>query len=117
MRFKIALDLGTILSLSSIRSRRSRGGTPKGLVKRPSTNIYASIVAFPLATVMAYALGPLILGSLVEAMSSQLLIFLPSLAAFLSLMYSLMFEFNQSTKAATTDLLNWLPVSPAEYVV
>ncbi len=75
-------------------------------------------MAFPVAAALAYVLGPGSIGdgATLELLSRQLLIFLPSVATFLSLVYSLMFEFNQSSHAASTDLLNWLPVTPSEYV-
>jgi hypothetical protein len=88
------------------------------MARKPVANIYASAVALPAAAALAYLLGPGSIGeaATVELMSRQLLIFVPSVATFLSLVYSLMFEFNQASHAASTDLLNWLPVTPSEYV-
>ena len=78
----------------------------------------ASAVALPAAAALAYLLGPGLIedGGTLELLSRQLLIFIPSIVTFLSLVYSLMFEFNQSSHAASTDLLNWLPLTPSEYV-
>jgi len=82
-------------------------------------NTYASFVALPLGAVVAFIAGPGLLGgtAMVEMMGTQLLIVVPSVATFLSLIYSVMFEFSESSQAASTDMLNWLPVTPVEYVL
>ncbi len=119
MNFKVAFRLAHVLSLSSVRARRTRGGEPSGLAQRPIANLYASAVALPAAAVLSYLLGPGLLGDrlLVKTTSVQLLIMIPFLALSLSLLYSLLFEFSESSQAASTDLLNWLPVAPADYVL
>jgi hypothetical protein len=118
MRIKIALRLAVVFSLSSVRSSRTRGRRPRGLSKRPTANLYGSAVVLPTAAILTYLAGPVLLGdgALVEELSDRFLVSIPSLATFLSLMYSLMFEFNQSSRVASMDLLNWLPVTPTEYV-
>jgi len=119
MNFKIAFHLASVLCLSSVRVRRARGGKPSGLAKKPIANLYASAIALPAAAVLSYLVGPGMMGDslLVKTMSVQLLIVIPFLALSLSLLYSLLFEFSESSQAASTDLLNWLPVAPAEYVL
>jgi len=41
----------------------------------------------------------------------------PSFTVLLSIMFSIMFEFSQSSSAASTDMINWLPIGAIEYVL
>ncbi|MQY82963.1 hypothetical protein GH157_04620, partial [archaeon] len=39
------------------------------------------------------------------------------MTAFMSMVYSIQFEFSQSIEAASTDMINWLPIAPTDYVL
>ncbi len=112
-----ALRLARIFCLSAARAKRTRGGSPEGLAKRPVTNLYMSLVSFSLVAIFVY----IVLGTKMEAMTlnllaSQLNVFLPAFTVFMSMVYSLMTEFSVSSETASTDIVNWLPVQAGDFV-
>jgi len=112
-----ALRLARIFCLSAARAKRTRGGSPEGLAKRPVTNLYMSLVSFSLVAIFVY----IVLGTKMEAMTlhllaSQLNVFLPAFTVFMSMVYSLMTEFSVSSETASTDIVNWLPVQAVDFV-
>ena len=119
MNIKLIMRLASIFALSSIRAKRVKGGIPKGFAKSPIVNTIVSVVGFPLAVILTYLFIARIIKSeaLIYLTCTQLLIFLPSFTALLSIMFSLMFEFSQSSSAASTDMINWLPIGATEYVL
>ena len=108
MNIKLIMRLASIFALSSIRAKRVKGGIPKGFAKSPIVNTIVSVVGFPLAVILTYLFIARIIKSeaLIYLTCTQLLIFLPSFTALLSIMFSLMFEFSQSSSAASTDMIN-----------
>ncbi|UCH56583.1 MAG: hypothetical protein JSV18_04250 [Candidatus Bathyarchaeota archaeon] len=117
MNPRIAVRLASILALSSVRAQRARGSTPTGFAKSPKLNMYLSLGGFPLAVILTYGIVGDIGSLQIGLLYSQFMIFLPSLMAVLSMMYSLMFEFSQSSSAASTDLINWLPIGAEDFVL
>ncbi|MBW1723625.1 MAG: hypothetical protein JRJ78_16445 [Deltaproteobacteria bacterium] len=119
MNLNISLKIAKILALSSVRARRTQGRNPKDFSKSPMRNLVASGIVFPAITLFTFLV--LTRGSFtqdgVELTLSQFLIFLPSFSALLMILNSLMFEFFQSTYAASTDVISWLPVAPTDYVL
>ena len=119
MNIRLIMRLASIFALSSIRAKRAKGSIPKGFAKSPIVNIIVSVAGFPLAVILAYLFIARIIESeaFIYLTCTQLLIFLPSFTALLSIMFSLMFEFSQSSSAASTDMINWLPIGAREYVL
>jgi hypothetical protein len=88
------------------------------LARNPVTNIYMSLVALSLAAVFTYfVLGANMEAPVLHLLASQLNVFLPAFTLFMSMVYSLMTEFSVSSEAASTDMVNWLPVQAGDYVV
>ena len=112
-----ALRLARIFCLSAARARRAKGGSPRGLAKRPVTNIYMSLILFGLAA----GLGPFFLGKNTEMLTSlltpQINVFLPAFTMFMAMLYSLMTEFNQPVETLSTDIVNWLPIQAEDFVL
>jgi hypothetical protein len=119
VRLGTALRLASVIALASSRGRREGGRTPGGLSKYPVTNLLFSAVIFPVVflLILGFVGGPRGEDPLLGLLYSQAMIFLPSLLAFLSMMYSFMTEFSQSAGAASTDMVNWLPITVGEFVL
>jgi len=116
MGLKIALRLASVLALSTTRTQRklSKG---KGFAKRPVFNLYVAAVLFLVVAVFLFTLARNVELSLARLVYSQAAIFIPSFIAFFAMMYSLMYEFGQSSSAASTDMINWLPIRAGDYVL
>ena len=118
MNFRIALRLAGILSLASVRVKKVRGAIPTGRSKALRTNLSLSPFLLAISAVIVYFLikrggeNPSL-----TLLYTQLLVFSPSITAFMSMVYSIQFEFSQSIEAASTDMINWLPIAPIDYVL
>ena len=118
MNFRFALRLAGILSLAEVRARKVRGSIPTGRRKGPLTYLSISPLLLLISAVVVYFLikrgGE---NPIVTLLYTQLLVFFPSFTAFMSMVYSIQFEFSQSVEAASTDMINWLPITPTDYVL
>ena len=118
MNFRFVLRLVGILSLAEVRVKRVRGSIPTGRSKAPLTYLSISPLLLVISTVIVYFLikrgGD---NPIVTLLYTQLMVFFPSLTAFMSMVYSIQFEFSQSIEAASTDMINWLPITPTDYVL
>jgi len=119
LNIRLIMRLASIFALSSIRAKRAKGSIPKGFAKSPIVNTIVSVAGFPLAVILTYLFIARIIKSeaFIYLTCTQLLIFLPSFTVLLSIMFSIMFEFSQSSSAASTDMINWLPIGTTEYVL
>ena len=119
LNVRLIMRLASIFALSSIRAKRAKGSIPKRFAKSPIVNTIFSVAGFPLSVILTYLFIAKIIKSeaLICLTCTQLLIFLPSFTVLLSIMFSLMFEFSQSSSAASTDMINWLPIGATEYVL
>ena len=118
MNFRFVLRLVGILSLAEVRVKRVRGSIPTGRSKAPLTYLSISPLLLVISAVIVYFLvkrgGD---NPIVTLLYTQLMVFFPSLTAFMSMVYSIQFEFSQSVEAASTDMINWLPITPTDYVL
>jgi hypothetical protein len=114
MGLKIALRFASILALSTVRGRKRLG---RKLVKRPIFNLYVSAILFLVVAVSLFGLAHNVELSLTQLVYNQVTIFIPSFIAFFTMMYSLLYEFDQASSAASTDMINWLPIRPEDYVL
>ncbi len=118
MNFRIALRLVGILSLAEVRGKRASGSIPTRRSKAPLTYLSISPLLLVISAVVVYFLikrggeNPIL-----TLLYTQLMVFFPSLTAFMSMVYSIQFEFSQSIEAASTDMINWLPIAPTDYVL
>lgn len=119
MKLKTALRLAKVIALSSTRSGRAGSQTPRGFAKSPVLNLLISVVLFPLVCMLtlSFVSKPGMDASFLTLLYTQVTIFIPSFMTFLSMMYSVMFELSQSASAASTDMVNWLPITVGEFVL
>ena len=119
MNLKTVLRLAKVIALSSTRSGRARSQTPRGFAKSPVLNLFLSVVIFALVCLLTLSLVgvPGMDAPILALLYTQVTIFLPSFMTFLSMMYSFMFELSQSFSAASTDMVNWLPITAGEFVL
>ncbi len=101
-----------------MRARRAKGSIPTGFAKSPKINLIVGAILFPVAAILAFYIA----GIFLEEISStafflQLSVFLPSLMTLVAVMYGLLFEFTQSSAVGSSDIINWLPVKPTEFVL
>lgn len=116
MDINIILRLTSILTLSASRAGTEKG-SGRGLKRRPFLNLYLSTAIFAIVAFIVYAKVDGIPPSVLNILYSQAVVFLPSSTIFVSMMYGLMFELNQPSNAASVDVINWLPISPVDYVL
>jgi hypothetical protein len=118
LNFRFVLRLVGILSLAEVRVKRVRGSIPTRRRKTPLTYLSISPLLLLISAVTVYFLikrgGE---NPIVTLLYTQLMVFFPSLTAFMSMVYSIQFEFSQSIEAASTDMINWLPITPTDYVL
>ncbi len=115
MDIKIILRLISILTLSASRTGKEKS-SERRLKRRPFLNLYLSIAIFAIVAFIVYVKVNGIDSSVLYLLYSQAVVFLPSFTIFVSMMYSLMFELNQPSSAASVDIINWLPIRPVDYV-
>ena len=112
------LRLAHVLLASELRSGRSLS-SPRSLLGRPLILGVIDLATFGGVFLLAYAglraLGSDVPGTL-TLLTQQLLILVPLLAVGATLVAGVMFEFSTGSKFTTSDTVNWLPVTPEEYV-
>ena len=117
MNWSTVRSLATVLSKSYFRA--SRFGR-RSLLSNPFILVSLDIALFvaPFA-LLSYVL-PLIppeLMSLVRPLAVQSLIVLPVILTSAVILAGILFELGQGSGLASSEAVNWLPVSPGEYVV
>ena len=118
MNFKLVLHFAKILALASIRAKRVQGSTPTGFSKSPKINIVFGIASFLVAAVLVFFFVTDVLAEFnPESFMVQIAIFLPSLMTLMAVMYGVLFEFSQSSSVGSSDVINWLPIRPVEFVL
>jgi hypothetical protein len=118
LNFKLILHLSKILALASVRARSAKGSVPRGFAKSPKINLIVGVILFPVAVILALYFAGIFLESVsLIAFTLQISVFLPSLMTFVAVMYGLLFEFSQSSVVGSSDIINWLPLKPIEFVL
>ena len=111
--------LAEVLVASQMRSGRS-GSDPRSFFGRPRAILVADAVVFLLlfagaetVTAFLHRVDP----ALVSAIAPRILAFLPLLALSIVLIAGVMFELSTTSRFASSDAANWLPITPVEYVL
>jgi hypothetical protein len=101
-----------------VRARSAKGSVPRGFAKSPKINLIVGVILFPVAAILALYFAGIFLESVsLIAFTLQISVFLPSLMTFVAVMYGLLFEFSQSSVVGSSDIINWLPLKPIEFVL
>jgi hypothetical protein len=109
--------LGSVLVASQLRSGRS-SSDPKSVFGRPALIGVADAIVF----LGAFALAELVLGSVnvpasvLSAVVRAVLPYIPLIAVAAVLVAGVMFELTSTAKFSGSDSVNWLPLTPEEYV-
>ena len=118
MNIRLILHFAKILALSSVRAQRMKGSVPTGFAKSPKLNLIIGFVGFLLSIFLTNNFaGSLFADLSLSSFTFQIAIFLPSLMTLTAIMYGLLFEFNQSSSVGSSDIINWLPIHPLEFVI
>lgn len=116
MRPALILTLASALFKSYLRSsRRAR----VSFFSKPKIMLIIDIILFTLpAIVMFYAVDaiPPEYVSVAVILTVQALISLPVLMTLATIISGLMFELGQGSAVSSSEAVNWLPVTPREYV-
>ena len=115
-------SIALILTKSQLRMGRSgRGG--EGFFRRAWILALIDAVCFAVCAVVGFPIAGAILslpaseGAPIVTALMEILVFVPALVPSVVLVAGVLFELNVSSKFASSDSINWLPVTQAEYVV
>src|SRR2546428_460118 len=120
MRIRVLLKFANILMLSRLRNTR-RSFLSNSITNRPilialiGSAMFAAGVGFGTATVSflrGVGASPADIGQIVETIFGGIPIFL--IGFFFTM--GLLWELNASSESESADSINWLPISPSEYV-
>src|SRR5712692_8122898 len=120
MRVRVLLKFAKILTLSRLRNTR-RSFLSNSITNRPilialiGLIMFAAGVGFGTATISflrSAGASPADIGQIVETIFGGIPIFL--IGFFFTM--GLLWELNASSESESTDAVNWLPISPSEYV-
>ncbi|HEY5620264.1 MAG TPA: hypothetical protein VIK88_01250, partial [Candidatus Bathyarchaeia archaeon] len=120
MRLPVVLKFARVLMISRLRSTR-RSFVSRGLTNRPLLIIVLGTILFIAALLAGVAtvwflrtgnLTPLEIEQLVTTIFGGAPLFLVGFYFTMGLLW----ELNASAEAESTDAINWLPISPGEYV-
>ena len=106
------------LIVSQLRASRSQSGKAR-FWERPAFILFIDVIALLLSAFTVYELVSLILSTVefpIVSIAQQVLSFVPIFGLALVLIAGMMFELNTSSRFASSDLINWLPISKWEYV-
>ena len=116
--FRKVLKLTNVLILSQARAKR--GKPLKRFVRRPSAILVADILTFIFALLIMYELVSTspsnLIHSLIEVLAPQSLVSLPVVIFSLMVLLGSLGEIAVSTGFTSSDAVNWLPITPLEYV-
>ena len=111
--------IAEVLILSAVRARRGETSKPKQVKNVLGLrNNQVAVIGLPLIAAITYLFlmrtEPHY--TLVSSFLSQSLIFIPFLGTFLMVMNGIL-ESTVSQYSTSTDIINWLPIRPSEFVV
>lgn len=117
MNWSTVLSLATVLFKSYFRASRSGR---RSLFSNPKIIVFLDIVSFAVPFVLLSFLLPLVppeYTSFVQVLAIQSLIVLPTILISSVTLSGILFELGQASGLASSEAVNWLPVSPREYVL
>ena len=114
-------SIALVLAKSQLRMGRSgRGG--EGVFRNPAIIAVIDAICFGVGAAIGFpiagallSLSPPLRASAVTAIV-EILVFIPALIPSVVLVAGVLFELSVSSKFASSDSINWLPVTQAEYV-
>lgn len=117
MRLGLVLTLSSALFKSYLRASRNASVS---FFSRPRVMLAIDAILFAVPAVLfQYVVGviPPDIVALLSPIVLQAIISLPVLMTFAMIVSGLMFELGQGSAISSSEAVNWLPVSPREYVI
>ncbi len=118
MKIRTVYELAVVLTRSQIRGTQ-RSKTLARIFGEPRIIILVDFVLLIVLGLGGYALlstGPSFLRKTVIGIEAGALAGVPVAIAFSVILFGVLYEISQPIQSLSTDLVNWLPISPAEYV-
>jgi hypothetical protein len=120
MNLKSAYQLTKVLTFSQLRATRSIRGR-LDFLRRPSAIVLIDAGAFIVALLVAQRLASIftatVLTSTGSSLAVQVMVDLPIFLMFLVMLSGLLWELSYSFNFTSTDMINHLPITAAEYVL
>ncbi len=113
--------IAAVLAKSQLRSGRSGSGG-QGIFRNPAILALIDAACFVACALLGFAVVGLILalpasqGAPIVAALMESMVFVPALIPSVVLVAGVLFELSSSSKFASSDSINWLPVTQTEYV-
>jgi len=115
MNPRLVLKLAAVLSLSSLRAKKGSAADKWSSLKLIMASALAGFLA---SAAIAYYLYFMISAEFnLSQPLFQFLSFLPLLSITAVLFYGIMFELGRDPSLSSIHAVNWLPITPAEYVI
>jgi hypothetical protein len=119
MRFRLAYKLAIVLTKSQLRGYQRRRLTAR-IFGDPRSILLADLALMSLLSTLSYFMisrvFPPEIQSALQQVEAEALAGIPTAMAFAVILFGILSEISQPIQSTSTDLVNWLPVSPAEYV-
>ncbi len=120
MNLRGVLRMAGVLVRSQLRATGTARGGRVRFFRTPGFLVALDVVGFAVGVLLgwAYLVVDLALATpdQMAAATLQGMAAIPFLMTFATVMIGIMFEVNVPASVVSTDLVNWLPISPAEYV-
>lgn len=118
MKIRTVYELAVVLTRSQIRGTQ-RSKTLARIFGEPRIILLVDFVLLVVLGLGGYSLlstGPSFLRKAVIGIEAGALAGVPVAIAFSVILFGVLYEISQPIQSLSTDLVNWLPISPAEYV-
>jgi hypothetical protein len=120
MNLRAAYQLTKVLTFSQLRATRTIRGR-LDFLRRPSAIVLIDTAAFTVACLVSQRLASIftatILTSTGSSLAVQVMVDLPIFLMFLIMISGLLWELSYSFNFTSTDMINHLPITAAEYVL
>ncbi len=118
MNIRTVYNITIVLTRSQIRGTQ-RNKTLARIFGEPRTILVVDVALLATLSLVGYVMlskGPSFLRSAIITFEPGALAGVPVAIAFSIILFGVLYEISQPIQSLTTDMVNWLPISPTEYV-
>lgn len=118
MNLRTVYNIALVLTRSQIRGTQ-RNKTLARIFGEPRTILVVDVALLAALGVIGYVLlsmGPSFLRGAIITFEAGALAGVPVAIAFSIILFGVLYEISQPIQSLSTDMVNWLPISPTEYV-
>ncbi len=118
MNIRTVYNIAIVLTRSQIRGTQ-RNKTLARIFGEPRTILVVDVALLATLSLVGYVMlskGPSFLRSAIITFEPGALAGVPVAIAFSIILFGVLYEISQPIQSLTTDMVNWLPISPTEYV-